>query len=457
MIAAFCHSTALLAIGCLLTLASPAFSQRRPTVPWQGSEFFRNLLHSFPYRCEPLQDIADLDRFEPAQTLIIVFGDNHVLDKVQERTGGLTRFHQRGGSMFIATDRNDEGRLRELKVRVSGLAVIAQKGSHAYQREQFCPLVTDFTTGEGEHPLVAGLRKGLATNLPSYLEWHRDCELEILANFPSDALVLDRWRPLVPLPYMMASSAAAGEKGRILIVAGHGVFQNQMMLNHDNYAFALNSIHWMTEGGKRKHVLFVEESKVQASFQVPLTKLPPPPLPRAEILDRLLHGLEQENLFNRLLLESIGARHIWRAVLLGLTVLVVVLAFRRLLVARHRPEPRLPLVAQKAALALAAPPVQALRREALLKAGNLWETARELARECFEVYGMPGLGSAEPPAFAVEGGWWQRWRLSRLVRRLWDLAYGPDASRISPRQIRRVQEDLAQLGLVLEAGLVVFS
>jgi hypothetical protein len=454
MTAATGPAARFLIAGCLLFASGPAYSQgRRSTVPWEGSEFFRNLLHSFPYRCEPLQEIAELAQVDPDQTVVIVLGDNRVLDAIREQTGGLAKFHERGGALLIASDRADEHRLEELHVQIVG-QIVQQAAAEAYRQEPRCPFITDFRAEK--HPLFEGIRDGIATNLPSYLKLGRACTLEPLAELSGQISIPGQpWPVVLPLPYLIGTGAAAANKGRIMVLAGHGVFQNQMMVNQDNFLFTLNTVRWLTEGGRRKKVLFVEEGKVQTSFEVPLAKLPLPPLPRAEILNKLLHGLEEENQFNGLLMNN--ESRLRQGILLGCTLLLLLYGFRRVLRARHRLEPQLPLVWRHAALALAAPPVHVLRRQALLQAGNLWELARDLVRGCLEAHDVPGRGQARPPPFAVNGGWWQRWRLGRLVSRLWDLAYGPPLSTVSPRGIRRVQEEIAVLTMALEAGIVVFD
>jgi hypothetical protein len=449
MTAAIRRAAGILAAGCLLLVPALAFPQeRQAAASWQGSEFFRNLLHSFPYHCEPLQEIADLSRVDPDQTVVIVFGDNQVLDQVRQQTGGLAKYHERGGALLIASDRDDSGRLRDLKVHITG-RIVLQSRERAFGREARCPLITE---GLGTlHPLFEGLSEGLATNLPSYLAIDHNCDLHLLASLTGGLKA--QGRPADDLPYMLGSGS--DDKGRMMILAGHGVFQNQMMVNNDNFLFAINTVRWLTEGGRRKHVLFLEEGKIQTSFQVPLAQLPLPPLPRAEILDKLLYGLEKENRFNSLLLKYVNERRLWQGALLGVTLLLLLYGLRRMLLARHNLEPQLPLVSQKAALTMSAAPIHVLRREALRQGGNLWETGRDLARTCFEGHEVPGTG-AYPPPFRVTGGWWQRWRLHRLVAQLWELAYGPPSGRISRRHIRRVQERVGHLSMAMEAGLVTF-
>ncbi len=93
------------------------------------------------------------------------------------------------------------------------------------------------------------------------------------------------------------------------------------------------------------------------------------------------------------------------------------------------------------------------RRRPMLRAGNVWETAHQLARQCFESAGIPLTGRPRR-ASPCSGGWWQRWRVSRRVARLWELARGDAPARISPAALQRWLRELEELKSALANGTI---
>lgn len=441
----------LLAVGCLLLAPRLALAQRARAEFEVGSQAFRQLLGW--YHAEPLETVADLSQVDPQDTLLIVFGSTQILDQVP---GGVAAFRAAGGAVLIASDRDDFKRVEGLGIHIPGQR-LQQDENRAYRGQVECPFIR--IQAGAQHPLFWEMKTGIATNQPSYLSPLGEGDLEILAQITLVTNPRLRFGPNVSWPYLAAGAGGDGKgPGRVVVLAGHGVFMNMMLLqrDNDNARFAINCISWLTEEGRRRHVFFVEEGQILTSFPPHLAKLPPIPLkvPEARILDEMLHGLEEENAFNNLLLQGTSGAVFVRGAVLGLTLLLLFWGLRRLLLARHQVEPRLPLLERRVALALAVPAVYAQRRQALLRGGNLWETARDLARECFE--GHAPSGAAAAPAFVVQGGWWQRRRLTGLVRRLATLAYDPGATAVSARELARVRAEAEQLRAALDAGRVTF-
>src|SRR5262249_41022016 len=140
---------------------------------------------------------------------------------------------------------------------------------------------------------------------------------------------------------------------------------------------------WLSDNGRRKQILFVEEGRVVSDFDVPLTELPPLPVPPAEIVNKLVRKLEDENFLNRALLQLVPRGVILRFVLLVCSAVLAVLLLRRLWKARHRQGTAAPLAAADGARAVPPDlPLAAQRQRALLLDGNCWEAARTLARQC---------------------------------------------------------------------------
>jgi hypothetical protein len=444
MTRAACLLTGIVAAGLLLA-PLPCLAQEQTRISYEGTEAFRNLLHIF-YHCEPLKDIADLNTV-PRDTVLIVFGDTRVLDKVRKVTSGLDKFRKRGGAVLIASEFDDQGRLFELGLQINGQP-LKQTERLAYRGLPDYPLITDMAA---DHPLFTGLHKGIATHLPGQLlQRFRGNQLPILANLSE----VGGWS----WPFLAAGGLGGKGTGRAVVLADRSVFTNDLIIRHDNdnFLFTRNTLSWLTEDGRRKRVLLLDNGEVQDRFNVPLATLPPSRIP-TEILNQMVRGLEEENRFNQILLEQADLSAYLRAALWGVTFLLVFWGLRRLFQARHQLEIQAPLLARKVALALAAPSVTVQRRSYLRRSDNVWEAARELARACFEIEAVPGIGTAHPPAFEVQGNWHQRWRLGRLVRRLWDLAYGPAPVPVSLRQLAQVQAQAEQVRAALETGRVTFS
>lgn len=469
---------ARLALGLLaawLALAAPAPGQQfQRKVPFEGTHSFRNLLATFQAR--PLEQIEELRGCNPADTLLIVFGAPAVLKEIAQVTGGLARFRQAGGSILIATDQPDQANLRDLRIVVNG-NLVRQHEKGAYRGQQDCPQLSSFLAPrQDRHPLFAHLERPVATNRPSYLYLFPDSELENLAPVvllePAAPVVLWR-RELetrrsrhfskvhVASPVLLAGTGADSRPaGRAVVLAGHGIFMNGMMgqRDNDNFAFAFNCLHWLTgaDQGQRKRVLFVEDGQVHSNFTVPLTEKMPLPLPPTRVMNDLLRGLEEENQFNRFLLEGLGRSRIVQIVFVLLSVALIGYGLRRLAVGRHRVELALPLVDRSVACRLEGPPVLAQRRAELLRQGNLWEAARALARQCFEKPGVPGGNPTAMPALVLKGGCWQRWKLRRQCRWLWDLAYGAEAVPVSRRRLARVRAAAEHVGAAWDRGTLRF-
>src|SRR5262249_11739726 len=130
----------------------------------------------------------------------------------------------------------------------------------AYREIEEMPLVKPDAVA---HPIFLGLTRGMATNRPGCLLPHPRTELQELWNFPTESLGngrnLSEMRGgrFVGAPFIMGGQSQTG--GRVLIIAGRGQFINGMMAqkDNDNILFGNNCLHWLTEGGKRKQVLFL--------------------------------------------------------------------------------------------------------------------------------------------------------------------------------------------------------
>jgi hypothetical protein len=409
---------------------APAAAQQQPpkfVVDWDTTEIFSNQLHRH-HHLEPLQSVEDLKGAAPRDTLIIVFGDLEVLDQINRaRPGGLARFRKDGGAILIASDRDDFGRLRDFHLATSSTRIYAPRQDDlAYKGNTNMPLVkpSQFLP----HPIFPGLKKGLATNLPSRLDRFPRSDLQVLCRFDLRCWDQTGKRDLnehgreVGAPLILGSGADAGPDDRVLFIAGHGMFINGMLAqqDNDNLEFGNNCVRWLTNLGQRKKVLFIVEGEVVKKLALPVAEPPLPPIPPVPLINALLRAAEEVNLFNELFLEFYPKGDVLRWVAVLGSVLLGVAALGRLLRGRLPAGMDL-LLRQRLAPLLGAPPLLVLRHRAALR-GNLWEAANALARQCFE---GAALRKPEVPPVATHGPPEVRQRLNDLVRHLWRVAYGP--------------------------------
>jgi hypothetical protein len=415
-------------------------------------------------------------REEPEKKILIVLGETEKLG----RGFDLEEFVRRGGAVLLATDRDCTFSLRPFGIRVVGSRVRVTVSKFAYKQSPDCIFIQPYPqVGGQEVPLFSNLSfdgnlSRVATNRPGYLARDGRLPLPVLATFPPGCTTSDghivpfhpsmRGRPPVPnAPDAILPFAVGGTwgQGRILVLSDHSVFINEMMWQPDieNINFAYNCVDWLTNGGQRTEVLFLEEGQVQKSFDVPVKVPPPPPLPPlkplVEAADKGLGELERDNAFNRALhnamRELTWLPDRWnRGVIITSTVMLALLGLTRLSQARHRKEKGPPLAASGVAPATGALSLFEQRQQALVQEGNYWETARALARQGIEsALGSPGATTESPSALALRGNWWRKWRYRRRLKRLWRLAYGTEPVRVSSQRLRQLGREIEDLKTAL--------
>jgi hypothetical protein len=442
-----------------LALTAVAVGQDAPLVPvsFRGTEAFGHFLHSFDL--QPARNTADLAKLAPEKTLVVIFGD---LAKLGDGLSAarLEVFLKQGGALLLASDYPDGQRL-PFGLTNSG-QVVRAAGPSAYQRKwDECPLAQP---ANRLHPLFKNLSKGLATNRPSFLVGHAP-ELRCLAGFGKDCLLIHADPvQLTGVPdgagYMFGSPADAGPAGRVLILAGPGVFLNGMLFqtDNDNFAFTWNTVQWLSAGprGRREYALFIDDGKVVDRFALPLSKFGPVPMPRIEIINQLLRGLEDENFFNKTLMQRIDKDEILRKLAWLASALVLFLGARRMMHSRFRLDTAVPLVVGKLDAAPPAMPVQWQRSEELRRLKNFWEPAQVLARQFFlDHAGMTVPlwdDAAAAPAVEAEGGFWRRRTLARQVDKLWHLALSSPAQPVDQKEFDNLLRTLAELSEAVTAG-----
>jgi hypothetical protein len=346
---------ALLALGTLTFPAAAQEAKKIPTIPFDGVEVFRYLLKENGF--EPIESVRGLAESAADETVLIVLGTTGGLAQVSEVVGNLHKYREAGGSVLIASDYEEVAQLAPLGVAIVGLPV-RQAAVHAYRKTPSCPRLTDF--GLANPALFVPVRS-LATNRPSFLVLKEPTDLEPLAVFPPDCgiafRILDERVSLKlpsspaggPAAYIAGSPAGHGPRGRALVIAGHGLFTNGMLLqrDNDNFLFATNCLKWLGEApdGRRRHALLLVDGRVVTDFDAALKPpLPPIPMPTTRVVNQLLRGLQRERFFQRLIDDNLDLEAVGRYLLLGVTFVLLAYGARRLVAARHQTENAAPLL-----------------------------------------------------------------------------------------------------------------
>ncbi len=464
-----------------LTLPSVAFAQpanmideakaaRRKAI-LEGTEAFRRLL--FDEQLTALDDWSDLEE-KPETKILIVLGDLDVLPK------GLIEFARKGGAVLIASDRRPSrvgvgDSLREMAgVSIRPHTLNCYAPIKCYRGLQHCPLVYQTV---GALPALfndpkTGQPLSVATNVPSFLTVERRgspvrpiATLPLECTFETPKGLSRLWG--VPL---FAVAGDVGE-GRVLVLADHSIFINEMMLPQDNgnVDFASNAIAWLRgdDANRRTQVLFVEEGKIQTNFEIPLKSINIPPEEIARLLfekrneilvtaNNVLVRLEDQgsfdngvmNLFDR---AGFPPARLGRYAFVALTIALGLYALYRVGIRsgfRHDlSAPMLPIVLDRNL------PVAALaeqRHLTMLARGNLSEPATHLARQWFARLGVEAF-DGQMPTLDARGGWWRRRRLAARLGEAWRVASG-HAGRVTPQRLRVIERDLSELRAAHERG-----
>jgi hypothetical protein len=509
---------ALTAALLLLITATSAPAQLKQLKPpsaafLEGTEVFRRILFDRPFT--PLHTFDELTA-DPQHSILIVFGEGQPLTEVR---GELRQFVEDGGALFLATDKAlpgaaEKSLIETAGVRVSGQTVVCDKEDSRYDKLDFCPFLRPVPNAVPDlfRNLVASKSplSTVASNVPSYLErpGFTGRPLPDLAYLP-DGTTWDgvpAWAAnILQRPFLFAVGGDRG-KGRVLVLADHSIFINEMMLPRDNgnVEFTYNCLEWLRgdADNPRAKVLFVEDGQINPHFEVSIKEMPDElvehlleilrehpdqaaklaanvlmnhPKQAAKLalgaagaadktaqklaprVERAVQRIDERDGFNDRLLQVFADRDgsadgLLRGLAVWLAVLVVLYGCYKIgWKARHRSDLQGPLLS--AALYRLAPAntVAEQRRRDLIRGDNLWEPARDMARQCLAASGLSA--AVVPPRVVVQGGWLRRRTMIGRVRRLWRLAYGPPA-RVSLNQWRRLLREVQEVKTALASGAV---
>jgi hypothetical protein len=397
-----------LLMSLLLTPTVLAQEKNPPTVSFEGPEFFCHILHRLD-----MKPIVKIDRAElsPAETVIIVLGESHILDEINRTIKGFTRYLEQGGSLLIAT--HTPGKIPDLPITIDP-HIVMQSENDAYRKKPQCPWLHHPTPNgffEAGHPLFQQLQHGIATNGPSWLLCQPNDVLVPLWNFPEDVwYYLPTWnneklemkRATATRYYMAGSPANAPPHGRVLVIAGHGMFMNGMMQfdmqpRIDNRAFTENAIKWLLEKkqGKRTQALLVVDGKIITDFDASLH--PPPPPVLTQTINQMLRGMEDERFFHQippLLQEKLATERGAALVLCFLSLVLLLFGVKQFMQSRHFQDTSVPLAVGAQTETTSVSALNRQRQHEIIQRDNYWEVARAIIHEWLreQFYVMPGSG-----------------------------------------------------------------
>jgi hypothetical protein len=467
----------LAGLAFIFLLADIAAAQA-PRVPFeQGTHAFRFILNSLELK--PITEIDQLQE-EPEKSILIVFGETQVLDAIP---GDLESFLNRGGALLVATDR-DVGRKWQRDFQTQFTTAHVQIADElAYKKNRECPFV--IPRNVQEPPIFENLNQ-VATNRPVYFI-NRSKNLKTLAVFSDDCFAVPSGKPISEIPPWQPGCFAAGGqsgKGRALVLSDHSVFINEMMIqtDNDNFDFAYQCVDWLRGEGERTQVLLLDEGETVTNFDVPVIDVPVPPI---GVINQMLAKMEQENLFNKIILGENPAKqfgYILRGLVVALTTALAGFGCYRFLMARYVVDPKEPLFSNKVAKQTPDIALTVQRNTAMIKADNFWEAAHHLARDWFLANlsreggsKIEDRGSRTEPeggrrsairdprssifdprileGISVDATWWRRRSFMKKLQGIWRIATGPPR-RLPAAEFAHFVTDLEEVKTALARGAV---
>jgi hypothetical protein len=473
---------ALLAALLVVASAGPVVAQITPAqrrkALMEGTHVFRRILYDEGFKA--LKSYDSLTE-APKKTLLVVLGDLDKLDNIKIE-GGLKHFVERGGAVLLASDRPPRVPRAAKDLRaVAGVGIgketfVSANDASVYKHMPYCPVLEPQL---GAQPALLAAAPGevgplrVATNVPSSLERRgaRPGTIQPLAFLPRDC-VPDTWQVNF-WRFTQQLFLVGGEvgQGRVLVLADHSIFINEMMLPTDNHnvEFTINCVRWLRGGGAdgpRDRVLMVEDGNIQIKLDIPLKSAIIPPEEALRLLlehrnellaeaEKVVARFDNSAVFNEALhnaLQRLGLMHPGRLLLLATLGALLYGIYRLGLRHRFRHPGEAPLLATAVGQTLPAAPLVDQRAYLLLRLGNLNEPAAALAARWLARQGLTAEdGPAEPPV-EVAGGWWRRLVMRRRLGRLWRLAQGRSSERLGPAGLWRLQRELDQLEAARQRG-----
>ncbi len=434
---------------CVISWLSPSAVEAQLSIPQgllrSGVKFerfeydgFRQMLQASGLMVESVNYHQALRN--PRKTVMVILGGTDALSEVKSR---IYTFYKKGGAVLVANDQTDKNFLFDFRTQFN-------VGESEYALEDTlmgfddCPVVRDV---DAEVPLLFDNVQAIATNRPGFLSFRDgDAQSYSAAWLPADSRGFSE--------SFVAIRRYRSTPGRLLAIADHSVFTNQMLPQGSNLTFASNVVAWLTAGEKRKKLIFIRDGHVMPTYSLGsnLPAIPPDELLEAmsdvleksrpdlfdssfrEFTNRAISVLQEKDTFNFALHKwqaKLRRSFVRRGAVLGAATLMLAVLLVRTITSRKREQP--------------------------LKAGNMIKrkdhsaTARLLIRDFFVSDNLTDRPEAARPV-AVMDRWWKRWRLQRRLRQLWKDGTAEVPKRTTAKQLENLRKQLRKLDELRDLG-----
>jgi hypothetical protein len=442
---------------------------------------------------------------KPERSILVILGWE---DPTHRIPGGIEKFVRAGGAVLYASDRRiTDPKLAEEIRQIAGVSIddtpitCPDNGEeNTFKHNAFCPFV--IPVDPPVLPLFDDREAGdefvnVATNVPGRLLLSPESGLpekvRRLAYLPSECEAKG-----ADPGFLFAVGGDFG-KGRVLVLADHSIFINEMMLtNPGNVDFAFNCLTWLSgDKQERDQVMLLQEGRIRSDVELSMRV----PTPSAEDIFRAVMNRRNELLVEAeqyvAKLETEAARfkkspdgkdlipdlnlltpgdpskdpyHGWvdgyinrllhsERFPLSAQVLTLLIVLMTLILGygvwslrtkgTYLPPAGVPAVAVAVGTQLPGTTLTEQRHREILRSGNLAEAARQLTRDWFDRTG--GAEAKKRPRVSASGNWWARRARGRQVARVWEIARGR-VRRVTPRQFRALLVLLSELSSAHEAG-----
>lgn len=390
----------------------------------------------------------------PNETVLVFTGN---ISTAMQIRGSLTRFVEQGGALLVATDLADAD---------SKSADWIFKSKFRYSKSSF-PNKDRLQPTLSDCPLVTRLDHRAAPNLFNGVE-------TIAANRPARLASTGSLVPIASLPTQLRQSRneplmaiSRRDQERLLVIADHSIFINEMLIYADNAQFASNVAKWLSAGGKRKWLVVCHNNRLLSEWSFTGK---PPSIPLKNLLKEVkkngLSGLadlpigdallpvlnqsvvefERQGGFNKLLHTFVRAkvrRKPLRIPYLIVTLILLSIALRWTLSTRNRPQRWLSFAGSGAR--------NATRLTAAVHEKQFNPYLRTLAREFFAKAGVEHFANAKPPRIEVKTPMGAA-AIRADVIRFWELATAATPSKMSQKTFTDLSARLKQLHLLQSQG-----
>ena len=436
-------------------LSTPAWALAQPAqepiaVPGDGTELFRGLLDHAGIKPVTERELQNLLANPWDDIIFISLGNPDGAPNQRLRPlPYLQRASARGG-VLIATDTH-------LRLQSSSNAALTINGQlvecavpkSTHRQKPHCPYLIPMNPGEVtfSSEIFRGL-KSIATNSPSFLTVQQlggDFQ-HPLATFPRNSRIQDSEFRLPDDTLFAIAGEGPDEFNRqpyrLLVMADHSVFINQMLLEPgtENIELAYRTIKFLQEPNNRKRCVFFENGKLIDHFddlRQTFGKQNQMPLPQVNLWgmqDKLtdlgnviIDRLQANDANNKLLLGSSNPHRSLSVIARFLVILAAAMAcfflLRRAWSTRKPGDiPPPPAVAG----APSGPPgVFDRRQKELLRRNNVFEPVRDLVREFFQSIGIHSETPPKPPKLVISDVVRKPESLRAAIKDLWRIAFGP--------------------------------